>query len=119
MVTRIQKWGNSQGLRLARQVLEDAAQCNGGTFRGRKVVTLGKMGIFSLQLNKNMTCGEGGLLITGPKWGSEGTPADPGFDTQFAVRKSGKGRLGFIYFPYDAQPLGLACFPVQHSLGCP
>jgi len=24
MVTKIQKWGNSQGLRLARQVLEDA-----------------------------------------------------------------------------------------------
>ena len=24
MVTRIQKWGNSQGLRLAKQVLEDA-----------------------------------------------------------------------------------------------
>jgi antitoxin MazE len=24
MITRIQKWGNSQGLRLARQVLEDA-----------------------------------------------------------------------------------------------
>ena len=25
MVTKIQKWGNSQGLRLARQVLEDAS----------------------------------------------------------------------------------------------
>jgi antitoxin MazE len=24
MVTKVQKWGNSQGLRLARQVLEDA-----------------------------------------------------------------------------------------------
>jgi antitoxin MazE len=24
MITRIQKWGNSQGLRLARQILEDA-----------------------------------------------------------------------------------------------
>jgi len=24
MVTRIQKWGNSQGLRLAKRVLEDA-----------------------------------------------------------------------------------------------
>lgn len=24
MITRVQKWGNSQGLRLARQVLEDA-----------------------------------------------------------------------------------------------
>lgn len=45
-------------------VLEDCAQCNGGTFRGRPVGTLGKIGIFSLQLNKNMTCGEGGLLIT-------------------------------------------------------
>ena len=45
-------------------VLEDCAQCNGGTFRGRKVGTFGQMGIFSLQLNKNMTCGEGGLAIT-------------------------------------------------------
>ena len=45
-------------------VLEDCAQCNGGTFRGQKLGTFGDMGIFSLQLNKNMTCGEGGLLIT-------------------------------------------------------
>ncbi|MBN2292408.1 MAG: DegT/DnrJ/EryC1/StrS family aminotransferase [Pirellulales bacterium] len=45
-------------------VLEDCAQCNGGSFGGRKVGTIGDMGIFSLQLNKNMTCGEGGLLIT-------------------------------------------------------
>ena len=35
----------------------------------------------------------GGLLIAGPKWGPEGTPTDPGFDTQFAVRTYGKGRL--------------------------
>jgi 8-amino-3,8-dideoxy-alpha-D-manno-octulosonate transaminase len=45
-------------------VLEDCAQCNGGSFGGQKVGTFGAMGIFSLQLNKNMTCGEGGLLIT-------------------------------------------------------
>jgi hypothetical protein len=36
---------------------------------------------------------QGGLVIAGPKWGPEGTPADPGFDTQFAVRTFGKGRL--------------------------
>jgi hypothetical protein len=36
---------------------------------------------------------QGGLLITGPQWGPAGTPADPGFDTQFAVRNFGKGRL--------------------------
>ena len=45
-------------------VLEDCAQCNGGSFRGTKVGTFGNIGIFSLQLNKNMTSGEGGLLIT-------------------------------------------------------
>ncbi|MBI2497814.1 MAG: DegT/DnrJ/EryC1/StrS family aminotransferase [Opitutae bacterium] len=45
-------------------VLEDCAQCNGGSYQGRKVGTIGRMGIFSLQLNKNMTCGEGGLIIT-------------------------------------------------------
>ncbi|OHB52690.1 MAG: hypothetical protein A2Y12_03270 [Planctomycetes bacterium GWF2_42_9] len=45
-------------------VLEDCAQCNGGSYKGRKVGTIGDMGIFSLQLNKNMTSGEGGLIIT-------------------------------------------------------
>ena len=45
-------------------VLEDCAQCNGGTFKGQKLGTFGDMGIFSLQLNKNMTSGEGGLIVT-------------------------------------------------------
>lgn len=44
-------------------VLEDCAQCNGGEYQGRKVGTFGDLGIFSLQLNKNMTCGEGGLVL--------------------------------------------------------
>jgi dTDP-4-amino-4,6-dideoxygalactose transaminase len=45
-------------------VLEDCAQCNGGSFRGQKVGTFGKVGIFSFQINKNCTAGEGGLLVT-------------------------------------------------------
>ena len=45
-------------------VLEDCAQCNGGTYHGKALGTIGRAGIFSLQLNKNITCGEGGLLIT-------------------------------------------------------
>ncbi len=45
-------------------VLEDCAQCNGGSFHGRKVGTFGKVGIFSLQINKNITAGEGGLIVT-------------------------------------------------------
>jgi 8-amino-3,8-dideoxy-alpha-D-manno-octulosonate transaminase len=55
-------------LRLARRhgiaVLEDCAQANGASFRGRKVGTFGRVGIFSLQWNKNATAGEGGLLVT-------------------------------------------------------
>jgi dTDP-4-amino-4,6-dideoxygalactose transaminase len=45
-------------------VLEDCAQCNGGSYRGQKLGSFGEMAIFSLQLNKNMTSGEGGLIIT-------------------------------------------------------
>jgi hypothetical protein len=35
----------------------------------------------------------GGLLVTGPKWESEGSPVDVGFNTQFDVRSYGEGRL--------------------------
>jgi 8-amino-3,8-dideoxy-alpha-D-manno-octulosonate transaminase len=45
-------------------VLEDCAQANGGTFKGKRVGTFGTLGMFSLQWNKNATAGEGGLLIT-------------------------------------------------------
>lgn len=45
-------------------VIEDCAQCNGGSFLGRKLGTFGKIGIFSFQINKNITSGEGGLLVT-------------------------------------------------------
>jgi len=45
-------------------LLEDCAQCNGGTVHKRKVGSFGDMGIFSFQMNKNMTAGEGGCVVT-------------------------------------------------------
>jgi len=45
-------------------ILEDCAQANGGEFQGRKLGSFGRVGMFSLQLNKNATAGEGGLLVT-------------------------------------------------------
>ena len=45
-------------------LLEDCAQCAGGTVRGQSVGTFGDIGIFSFQMNKNMTSGEGGCAIT-------------------------------------------------------
>jgi len=45
-------------------LLEDCAQCTGGSIEGQKVGTFGDMAIFSFQMNKNMTSGEGGWLVT-------------------------------------------------------
>ncbi|HUJ22186.1 MAG TPA: DegT/DnrJ/EryC1/StrS family aminotransferase [Bryobacteraceae bacterium] len=54
--------------RIAKQkgifLLEDCAQCNGGSIGGQKVGTFGDMGIFSFQMNKNMSVGEGGCVVT-------------------------------------------------------
>ena len=46
------------------KVLEDCAQSNGAMLHGRSIGTFGDMGIFSLQINKNITAGEGGVIIT-------------------------------------------------------
>lgn len=45
------------------KVIEDCAQANGATWRGRHVGTLGDAGAFSLQQSKVITAGEGGVLI--------------------------------------------------------
>lgn len=45
-------------------VLEDAAQAMGGELGGRKLGTLGDIGIFSFGRGKNVTCGSGGAILT-------------------------------------------------------
>jgi 8-amino-3,8-dideoxy-alpha-D-manno-octulosonate transaminase len=45
-------------------LLEDCAQCNGGTVDGQRVGSFGDMAAFSFQMNKNMTAGEGGCVVT-------------------------------------------------------
>jgi 8-amino-3,8-dideoxy-alpha-D-manno-octulosonate transaminase len=45
-------------------VLEDCAQCVGGSYRGQKLGSLGKVGIYSFQINKTMTSGEGGAVVS-------------------------------------------------------
>ena len=43
-------------------VVEDCAQANGASFRGRPLGSFGDLAIFSFQLNKAITAGEGGLV---------------------------------------------------------
>jgi len=45
-------------------VLEDCAQCIGGSYRGRILGSFGNVSIYSFQVNKIMTSGEGGALVT-------------------------------------------------------
>ncbi len=45
-------------------VIEDVCQAAGATYRGRRLGTFGDAGAFSLQFNKIITTGEGGVMIT-------------------------------------------------------
>jgi dTDP-4-amino-4,6-dideoxygalactose transaminase len=45
-------------------VVEDAAQAVGAYYQNKPLGTLGDMGCFSFHATKNITCGEGGALLT-------------------------------------------------------
>ena len=46
------------------KVLEDCAQSVGASYKGRPLGSMGHIGIYSLQLNKTITAGEGGSVVT-------------------------------------------------------
>ncbi len=55
-------------MRIARRkglkVVEDACQSVGGGYRGKMLGAIGHAGAFSFNYYKNMTCGEGGAVVT-------------------------------------------------------
>lgn len=57
---RILPVARKHGLR----VLEDCAQSVGASHKGRPLGSIGDIGIYSLQLNKTITAGEGGAVVT-------------------------------------------------------
>jgi 8-amino-3,8-dideoxy-alpha-D-manno-octulosonate transaminase len=56
----VMEFARAHGLK----VIEDAAQSCGSVYKGRHVGTIGDVGCFSFQLEKNITSGEGGILVT-------------------------------------------------------
>jgi 8-amino-3,8-dideoxy-alpha-D-manno-octulosonate transaminase len=45
-------------------LLEDVAQCCGGSYHGKRLGSIGDAGSFSFQLNKMISAGEGGAIVT-------------------------------------------------------
>ena len=45
-------------------IVEDACQCVGGAYKGKMIGSIGHIGGFSFNYYKNMTCGEGGAVVT-------------------------------------------------------
>ncbi|MBF0525392.1 MAG: DegT/DnrJ/EryC1/StrS family aminotransferase [Deltaproteobacteria bacterium] len=45
-------------------IIEDSCQAPGTIYKGKKTGTIGKMGCFSFDFVKTMTCGEGGMVVT-------------------------------------------------------
>jgi 8-amino-3,8-dideoxy-alpha-D-manno-octulosonate transaminase len=45
-------------------LIEDAAQAFGGSYRGRRLGSIGVGGAYSFNIYKTITCGDGGMLVT-------------------------------------------------------
>lgn len=45
-------------------IIEDCAHAHGTQWRGKGAGTFGAFGTFSFQMGKNLTCGEGGMVLT-------------------------------------------------------
>jgi dTDP-4-amino-4,6-dideoxygalactose transaminase len=75
-------------------VIEDACQAHGAIWQGRKVGAIGDMGCFSFQASKNITGGEGGLILTN---------SDAWAEKCWSVSNVGRQRNGEWY-----QHIGLA-----------
>lgn len=56
----ITAWADEHGI----AVIEDACHAHGGKWDGRYLGSIGRLGAFSFQASKNMTAGEGGVILT-------------------------------------------------------
>lgn len=45
-------------------LIEDTAQANGASYKGKPLGSFGDMAIYSFQYNKNVTAGEGGMVVS-------------------------------------------------------
>lgn len=74
------------------KVIEDAAHAHGAEYKGKKLGTIGDVGSFSFQSSKNLTSGEGGIVITDD---------DDLYQTMRSLRNVGRVEGGQWYDHYN------------------
>jgi 8-amino-3,8-dideoxy-alpha-D-manno-octulosonate transaminase len=76
-------------------VLEDCAQCVGGSYKGKPLGSIGDVGIYSFQVNKMISSGEGGAVVTGNPYIYERASRfhDMGIMREVFERRIGNARL--------------------------
>lgn len=77
------------------RVIEDAAHAHGGEYKDKKLGSIGDAGCFSFQSSKNLTSGEGGIVVTDD---------EQLFDMMNSLRNVGRVKGGQWY--------------EHHNLGC-
>ena len=86
------------------RVIEDSCEALGARWRGRAIGTLGDAGAFAFYPNKQMTTGEGGMIVT----------SDPALDRLFkSLRNQGRGEFRRLA---SARAPGLQLPVVRHQL---
>jgi len=81
-------------------VIEDACQAAGGTYRGKKLGSIGHAGAFSFNFFKTLSCGEGGAVCTSDR---------SIFERSLIYHDSGCAAFG-----RNAQQLSMPPFPGQN-----
>ncbi|MDO4585784.1 MAG: DegT/DnrJ/EryC1/StrS family aminotransferase [Planctomycetia bacterium] len=74
-------------------VIEDACQAHFGEWNGKKLGSLGKTGCFSFQVTKNLSCGDGGAILTND---------DNLAEKLFACHNNGRGKVSSLDFRYGS-----------------
>jgi perosamine synthetase len=53
------------------KIIEDSCEALGAEYKGRKAGTLGNFGVFAFYPNKQITTGEGGMIVTDDDWAAD------------------------------------------------
>ena len=94
--------------RIARErnlaVIEDSCEALGSALNGKKVGTFGDMSVFAFYPNKQMTTGEGGMIVT-----DDNDPADMCVSLRNQGRDKGGGWLGHERLGYNFRLSDINC----------